>query len=162
MHWLSFITSNSNRRKCFFCYSFALFNIILGSFDFYALREVDPYLGPAFFMLFIFFIFFILVNMFLAIINDTYSEVKSELANQSDDFQISDYFLAVSQARTLLVRLVVVYTVDWFLVRFFFRGGGAFRINTGFVHVFPRCLNDRLAFQQISTIETHIIIILYL
>lgn len=73
---------------------FALFNIILGSFDFYALREVDPYLGPAFFMLFIFFIFFILVNMFLAIINDTYSEVKSELANQSDDFQISDYFLA--------------------------------------------------------------------
>lgn len=123
MHWLSFITSNSNRRKCFFCYSFALFNIILGSFDFYALREVDPYLGPAFFMLFIFFIFFILVNMFLAIINDTYSEVKSELANQSDDFQISDYFLAVSQARTLLVRLVVVYTVDWFLVRFFFRGG---------------------------------------
>lgn len=124
MHWLSFITSNSNRRKCFFCYSFALFNIILGSFDFYALREVDPYLGPAFFMLFIFFIFFILVNMFLAIINDTYSEVKSELANQSDDFQISDYFLAVSQARTLLVRLVVVYTIDWFLVRFFFWGGG--------------------------------------
>lgn len=62
--------------------------------------------------------------MFLAIINDTYSEVKSELANQSDDFQISDYFLAVSQARTLLVRLVVVYTVDWFLVRFFFLGGG--------------------------------------
>lgn len=60
--------------------------------------------------------------MFLAIINDTYSEVKSELANQSDDFQISDYFLAVSQARTLLVRLVVVYTVDWFLVRFFFGG----------------------------------------
>lgn len=100
--------------------------------------------------------------MFLAIINDTYSEVKSELANQSDDFQISDYFLAVSQARTLLVRLVVVYTVDWFLVRFFFGGGGAFRITTGFVHVFPRCLNDRLAFQQISTIETHIIIILYL
>lgn len=107
----------------FLCYSFALFNIILGSFDFYALREVDPYLGPAFFMLFIFFIFFILVNMFLAIINDTYSEVKSELANQSDDFQISDYFLAVSQARTLLVRLVVVYTVDWFLVRFFLGGG---------------------------------------
>lgn len=161
MHWLSFITSNSNRRKCFFCYSFALFNIILGSFDFYALREVDPYLGPAFFMLFIFFIFFILVNMFLAIINDTYSEVKSELANQSDDFQISDYFLAVSQARALLVRLVVVYTIDWFLVRLFF-GGGAFRITTGFVHVLPRCLNDRLAFQQISTIETHIIIILYL
>ncbi|XP_062575644.1 polycystin-2-like protein 1 [Saccostrea cucullata] len=73
---------------------FALFNIILGSFDFYALRAVDRYLGPTFFFLFIFFIFFILVNMFLAIINDTYSEVKSELANQQDDFQISEYFLS--------------------------------------------------------------------
>lgn len=73
---------------------------------------MDPYLGPTFFMLFIFFIFFILVNMFLAIINDTYSEVKSELANQSDDFQISDYFLTVSQARTSLVWLGIVYTVS--------------------------------------------------
>lgn len=77
-------------------FSFALFNIILGSFDFYALREVDRYLGPTFFMLFIFFIFFILVNMFLAIINDTYSEVKSELATQKDDLKITDYVLTVS------------------------------------------------------------------
>ena len=30
--------------------------------------------------------------MFLAIINDTYSEVKEEIAVQSNDFEISDYF----------------------------------------------------------------------
>ena len=30
--------------------------------------------------------------MFLAIINDTYAEVKSNLAEQQDEFQIGDYF----------------------------------------------------------------------
>lgn len=30
--------------------------------------------------------------MFLAIINDTYAEVKSELADAEDDFAIMDYF----------------------------------------------------------------------
>ena len=31
-------------------------------------------------------------NMFLAIINDTYSEVKAEIALQRNDFEIADYF----------------------------------------------------------------------
>ena len=30
--------------------------------------------------------------MFLAIINDTYSEVKIEIANQRNEFEIADYF----------------------------------------------------------------------
>jgi hypothetical protein len=33
--------------------------------------------------------------MFLAIINDTYAEVKSELEEQKDDLQISEFFMAV-------------------------------------------------------------------
>jgi len=37
--------------------------------------------------------------MFLAIINDTYSEVKSELASQKDEFQISDLIKQVSHPR---------------------------------------------------------------
>lgn len=37
--------------------------------------------------------------MFLAIINDTYSEVKSELASQKDEFQISDLIKQVSHSR---------------------------------------------------------------
>ena len=35
---------------------------------------------------------FFLQNMFLAIINDTYSEVKAEIANQRNEFEIADYF----------------------------------------------------------------------
>jgi hypothetical protein len=30
--------------------------------------------------------------MFLAIINDTYSEVKSDLSTQKSEFQLGDYF----------------------------------------------------------------------
>ncbi|XP_059517057.1 polycystin-2-like protein 1 isoform X3 [Myotis daubentonii] len=41
-------------------------------------------------------------NMFLAIINDTYSEVKEELAGQKDELQISD-FLKQGYNKTLLM-----------------------------------------------------------
>ena len=35
---------------------------------------------------------FLFQNMFLAIINDTYSEVKAEIAAQKNEFEIGDYF----------------------------------------------------------------------
>ncbi|XP_059178579.1 polycystin-2-like protein 1 [Physella acuta] len=70
---------------------FTLFRIILGDFDFHQLEQANRILGPIFFMLFVFFVFFVLINMFLAIINDTYSEVKSDMAKQSDQFIMSDY-----------------------------------------------------------------------
>ena len=34
--------------------------------------------------------------MFLAIINDTYSEVKAEIAEQKDEFDMGDYFKKVN------------------------------------------------------------------
>ena len=52
---------------------------MLGDFDFPTLVNASGDLGAAFFFFFIFIVFFILLNMFLAIINDTYSEVKAEL-----------------------------------------------------------------------------------
>uniref|UniRef100_A0A2C9JZG1 EF-hand domain-containing protein n=1 Tax=Biomphalaria glabrata TaxID=6526 RepID=A0A2C9JZG1_BIOGL len=75
-------------RKTHFC----LFRIILGDFDFHQLEQANRILGPIFFMLFVFFVFFVLINMFLAIINDTYSEVKSDMANAKNEFEIADYF----------------------------------------------------------------------
>ena len=46
-------------------------------------------MGPIFFLAYVFFVFFVLLNMFLAIINDTYSEVKEEIAAQKNDFEVS-------------------------------------------------------------------------
>uniref|UniRef100_A0A1I8F1G8 PKD_channel domain-containing protein n=1 Tax=Macrostomum lignano TaxID=282301 RepID=A0A1I8F1G8_9PLAT len=51
-----------------------------------------PSARPLYFLLYVFFVFFVLINMFLAIINDTYSEVKNDLANQPNDFEMTDYF----------------------------------------------------------------------
>jgi len=71
---------------------FTLFRIILGDFNFREIEEANRILGPIFFLSYVFFVFFVLINMFLAIINDTYAEVKSDLAQQESEFEIADYF----------------------------------------------------------------------
>eukprot|EP00094_Tigriopus_californicus_P009732 TCALIF_09381-PA protein Name:"Similar to PKD2 Polycystin-2 (Bos taurus)" AED:0.09 eAED:0.09 QI:23/1/1/1/0.9/0.90/11/108/699 len=70
---------------------FTLLRTILGDFDFAAIEQANRVLGPIFFLSYVFFVFFVLLNMFLAIINDTYSEVKAEIAGQKNEFEIGDY-----------------------------------------------------------------------
>ncbi|KAG7153275.1 Polycystin-2-like [Homarus americanus] len=71
---------------------FTLLRTILGDFNFHEIEDANRILGPLFFLSYVFFVFFVLLNMFLAIINDTYSEVKAEIANQRNEFEIADYF----------------------------------------------------------------------
>jgi len=71
---------------------FTLLRTILGDFDFHAIESANRILGPVYFLSYVFFVFFVLLNMFLAIINDTYSEVKAEIAAQKNEFEIGDYF----------------------------------------------------------------------
>lgn len=68
-----------------------LLRIMLGDFDYSKLRARDPIIGPTFFFCYIFFIYFILINMFLAIINQTYMAVKEDLTQKRDDFDVSEY-----------------------------------------------------------------------
>ncbi|XP_031192915.1 polycystin-2 isoform X1 [Mastomys coucha] len=69
---------------------FTQFRIILGDINFAEMEEANRVLGPLYFTTFVFFMFFILLNMFLAIINDSYSEVKSDLAQQKAEMELSD------------------------------------------------------------------------
>uniref|UniRef100_A0A671WQ28 Polycystin-2 n=1 Tax=Sparus aurata TaxID=8175 RepID=A0A671WQ28_SPAAU len=69
---------------------FTQFRIILGDFEFSEIEEANPVLGPVYFTTFVFFIFFILMNMFLAIINDTYSEVKADMSQQRSEMEMTD------------------------------------------------------------------------
>ncbi|XP_069755503.1 polycystin-2-like protein 1 [Narcine bancroftii] len=69
---------------------FTQFRIILGDFNFDEIDNANRILGPIYFVTYVFFVFFILLNMFLAIINDTYSEVKADLSNQKSELQITD------------------------------------------------------------------------
>uniref|UniRef100_UPI0037E73607 polycystin-2-like protein 1 n=1 Tax=Semicossyphus pulcher TaxID=241346 RepID=UPI0037E73607 len=80
------VDSFSTFIKCIF----TQFRIILGDFDYDAIDRANRVLGPFYFVTYVFFVFFILLNMFLAIINDTYSEVKEELSTQKDELQITD------------------------------------------------------------------------
>uniref|UniRef100_A0A8C4W090 Polycystin 2 like 2, transient receptor potential cation channel n=1 Tax=Gopherus evgoodei TaxID=1825980 RepID=A0A8C4W090_9SAUR len=57
---------------------FTQFRIVLGDFNFASIEQANRILGPIYFITFVFFVFFVLLNMFLAIINDTYSEVKAD------------------------------------------------------------------------------------
>ncbi|CAG2101885.1 unnamed protein product [Medioppia subpectinata] len=75
---------------------FTLLRLILGDFDFQALEAANRVLGPIFFLSYIFFVFFVLMNMFLAIINDTYAEVKAEIGVDGEDFAVMDYFKSIS------------------------------------------------------------------
>lgn len=64
----------------------------MGDFDFEALEAANRVLGPIFFLTYVFFVFFVLLNMFIAIINDTYGEIKSEIASQKSDIELAQFF----------------------------------------------------------------------
>ncbi|XP_071829952.1 polycystin-2-like protein 1 isoform X3 [Apostichopus japonicus] len=89
--YLIFGTQIKDFRSIMYCV-YTLFRIVLGDFDFHELESANRVLGPIFFITYVFVVFFVLLNMFLAIINDTYSEVKADIANQKSEFEISDYF----------------------------------------------------------------------
>ena len=71
---------------------FTLLRTILGDFNFRLLQKTQPVLGPMYFTVYVVCVFFVLLNMFLAIINDTYSLVKAELSSRKLDFDLGDYF----------------------------------------------------------------------
>ncbi|XP_067619298.1 polycystin-2-like protein 2 [Eurosta solidaginis] len=56
-----------------------MIRMILGDFDYDSIEAANRVLGPIYFLTYILLVFFILLNMFLAIINDTYSAVKSDI-----------------------------------------------------------------------------------
>ncbi|VDL72269.1 unnamed protein product [Nippostrongylus brasiliensis] len=79
--------------------AFALLRTILGDFNFSALEKTNRILGPLFFITYVFFVYFVLLNMFLAIINDSYVEVKAELARKQDGDGVFDWIRKVSRGR---------------------------------------------------------------
>ena len=67
--------------------------ILLGAFDFLALQETAPILGPLYFFSFMVFGSFILMNMFLTIVMDVFSEVKGSLDDADNEYEIVDFMI---------------------------------------------------------------------
>ncbi|VDP85309.1 unnamed protein product [Echinostoma caproni] len=92
MTQLSSTLGNCAKDLAGFAVIYTLFRIILGDFDFAALERANSVFGPIYFIVYVFFVFFVLLNMFIAIINETYVGVKSDLQNQTNDFEMKDFF----------------------------------------------------------------------
>lgn len=67
------------------------FSMTLGDFDFEALAVTNPLLGPLYFFGFVGLNVFILMNVFLAIINDSYAEIQEEEAHAENEYEILEY-----------------------------------------------------------------------
>ena len=65
---------------------------MLGDFDFEAIEMANRVIGPIFFMTYVFFVFFVLLNMFIAIINDTYADIKADLKTQKSEIELAAFF----------------------------------------------------------------------
>ncbi|XP_019390278.1 PREDICTED: polycystic kidney disease 2-like 2 protein [Crocodylus porosus] len=90
---------------------FTQFRIVLGDFNFAVIEEANRILGPIYFITFVFFVFFVLLNMFLAIINDTYTEVKADFSViPSQEFDVSD--LIRQSCNKALVKLKLKSEMD--------------------------------------------------
>lgn len=70
--------------------------LVGGRFYFTSVRSVDPILGPMFTFSYISISTFILVNMFVAILNESYSVVRAEHTTQTfADAELGEFFITV-------------------------------------------------------------------
>ena len=71
------------------------FSMTLGDFDFEAMFMVNPLLATIYFFAFIGLNVMVLMNMFIAIINDSYAEIQEETAEIENEFEIVDYVTGI-------------------------------------------------------------------
>ena len=76
------------------------FSMTLGDFDFEALVSVSPAFGTIYFFGFIALNVIVLMNVFVAIINDSYAEVQEETAEMENEFELVDYVVAKIAEKT--------------------------------------------------------------
>ncbi|KAH1020266.1 hypothetical protein HUJ04_009962 [Dendroctonus ponderosae] len=69
---------------------FTLLRTILGDFDYEKISNANWIVAPVYFLTYIILVFFVLLNMFLAIINDTYADVKIDIAIAPKKIEMSE------------------------------------------------------------------------
>ncbi|CAL8097581.1 unnamed protein product [Calicophoron daubneyi] len=93
----------SNYYRTFTAASYALFRMMVGDINFDELRHAHYVIGPLFFILFILLVFFVLMNMFLAIVDESYRAVKDKLASQKAQMRLG--VLIKKSAKEMFARL---------------------------------------------------------
>eukprot|EP01025_Chloroclados_australasicus_P020719 TRINITY_DN21864_c0_g1_i1.p1 TRINITY_DN21864_c0_g1~~TRINITY_DN21864_c0_g1_i1.p1 ORF type:complete len:254 (+),score=30.25 TRINITY_DN21864_c0_g1_i1:145-906(+) len=91
---------------------YAVVRALLMDFDLQELRNANLWLGPVFFGTFILLAVFVLLNMFIAIISDAYSETRMELQQQDGltyGFVIWDVFVNEILGKMWIIGPIVGY-----------------------------------------------------
>ena len=68
-------------------------SIVLGDFNFHEMEAIDRVLGRAYFFGFMYFVVMYLMNMFMAIINDTLADVKDDNDKQTNEYEMVDFIM---------------------------------------------------------------------
>lgn len=71
----------------------SLMDTLLGKFALKEMSQANRIIGPIFFYSYTVSMVFILINMFVTIINDTFTEVRSDVDKQSNDYEIVDFMI---------------------------------------------------------------------
>ena len=71
----------------------SLMDTLLGKFTLKEMSKANRIIGPIFFYTYTVSMVFILINMFLSIINDAFTEVRSDVEKQSNDYEIVDFMI---------------------------------------------------------------------
>ena len=71
----------------------SLMDTLLGKFALKEMSQANRIIGPIFFYSYTVSMVFILINMFVTIINDTFTEVRSDVEKQSNDYEIVDFMI---------------------------------------------------------------------
>ena len=70
-----------------------LFSMMLMNFSFNDLHKTNPVLGPVFFVLYVVVLAFVVINVLVAILNESYYKVKVERMETETDYQMVDYMM---------------------------------------------------------------------
>lgn len=68
----------------------SVFLLLLGQFDLNALMSVDAFLGFFFFATFVFFVAIGMMTIFMAILEESFGQVKEDLENQENEYELID------------------------------------------------------------------------
>lgn len=69
----------------------SVFSFALGAFDFEAMSDSNKVLGPLYFFLFIAVVVVGLMSIFLTILADAFTQVKEQVGEQSNDYELVDF-----------------------------------------------------------------------
>lgn len=84
-----------------------LFQILLGNFDYDSMRSVNRILTPIFFLSYVAIVLFVLMNMFISILNDSYSKANEKSQEKSFVEMIRHYFKKRRERKRLLKQAAI-------------------------------------------------------